>query len=111
MVRALIFHRYRLFHQPSLFELVAVDERSTKAPLLIWREVLGEIGIHLTCSLCVSGKRTVKRRILILVVCVVEVLPLPVLQNGRPSAFFPLSLSATGWVQSCLLLLWLQGSD
>jgi hypothetical protein len=60
VMSALVFDRDSLLHQSSFLELVAVDERSTEASLLIRGKTLREVGVHLACGVGLSRERTVE---------------------------------------------------
>jgi hypothetical protein len=99
VVRPLVLDGYGLLHQTTLFELVAVDERATKAPLLIWVEALGEVGVHLGIRL---SNGSVESWVLELIIRLVYVFSS--FGDIGAGALLSLSLSAARWVQRRLLL-------
>lgn len=48
VVCALVLYGNSLLHQTSFLELIAINERATKASLLVRRETLCKVGVHLT---------------------------------------------------------------
>lgn len=106
MMCALIFDGDGLLHQPSFFELIAVDERSAKASLLVWCETLSKVGIHFVGRVCVACKHTVNQRTLEFVIRVVDMVSS--LGDGGSCALFALPLGTTGWVQCSFLFVRLQ---
>lgn len=108
MVCALVLYGYGLLHQASLFELVTVDQRTTKSTLLIWIEALSEVFVHLGSGIRISSVGSLESGILILVIRCIGVVPS--LSDGGSHAFLPLPLCTARWVESRLLLFRLQSS-
>jgi hypothetical protein len=108
VVSSLILDGYGLLHQATLLEFVAVDKRATEAALLIRCEALSKVRVHLACRIVFARVRSVERRVLKLVIGVVDVFT--GLADGRPRAFLSLALSSTRWVERSLLFLWFQRS-
>lgn len=107
VVGAVIFDGDGLLHQSAFFELVAINEGTTESALLIWGEALGEVCIHLFSS-GILGGQGIKGRVFVLIIGIVDVLA--GVCYGRAGTFLPLSLSTTCWVESGLLLFWLESS-
>lgn len=108
VVGALILYRNGLFHQPALLEFVAINEGSTEAPLLIWCEALGKVGIDLACSVCIANKRSVKCWVFVFILGSGDVFS--ILCERWACTLLALALGTTRWIQRRLLLLWLQSS-
>jgi hypothetical protein len=77
VICALKPERYSLLHQAALFDLVAVNERSTETPLLIECRILGKVSIHLNRRVGVARVSFLVRTVNKIVVKDVEIVMTP----------------------------------